>query len=252
MTGADGVGDGSEGGGTGGEFGGETGAAPGFLSRIALTFAAPSQIFAAIDRAPGSWWQPLLLIAILNGVLVHLTYDRVIVPSQIAAMEERGVEAEELAQAKTFILSGAARGLALGGAVLGTPIAALVSALVIHLVAGFLLGGSAGFTRTWAVVCQSLLISLPEDAAKVPIMIADQSTQVSFGPALLLSPGEPSRFLFNLISQIDAFTIWKVVLVGLGLATVHRISRGSAITACLVIWGLWAVGAASFAGLMRR
>jgi hypothetical protein len=221
---------------------------PGFLTRIAFTFASPGRLFAAVDQRPGTWWQPLLLVAIVNGLLIHLIFDRVIVPAQIEAMEERGMEGAAIDQARDFLEGGAGRSLAIASTVLGTPIVALVGALAIHVLAVTFLGGRGRFSRTWGVMSHVLLVGLPENAAKVPVMLADGSPEVSFGPALFLPRGEPSPFLFNLIAQVDAFTVWKVILLAAGLAAVHRIARGPVLIACFLLWGVWALAAASLAG----
>jgi hypothetical protein len=217
---------------------------PGFLKRAILVFADPERAFAAVDRRPATWWQPLLLMAVLGLVIVYLIYDRVILPEQLAALERR-FEGEELAQARGTVEGGLVRGIAYASGFLGAVIATMVTSLLAHLVAAYLLGGTATFVRTLAVVSYALLVGVVESLVKVAMMITLSTPHVFFGPALLLEPQDPPTFLFALLSHIDLFTLWKLWLIAVGLALVHRIGRNSILWALLGLWTLWAVGSSA-------
>lgn len=222
----------------------------GFLARLLGVFVAPERAFAAVDRRPGTWWQPLLLMAVIGLVVVHLIYTPVIVPAQHEVLERKGLEGEQLEQAARMIESGWVRALAYGGAVLEPLAAALLAALLGHFGAAFLLGGAGSFSRSWSVVCHVLPIGALESAIKVPIMLAQGTPDVHFGPALLFpvaGNGEPRDFLFHLAVRADVFALWKLAVGGMGLALVHRVKRGSMLGLVFALWALWAVGASAVA-----
>jgi hypothetical protein len=234
-----------EAGGAGGLEGGS-----GFLPRLLGVFTAPDRAFAALDRRPGTWWQPLVLVVVAGLVAVHLIYNPVIVPAQREVLERKGLEGEQLEQAASLIGSAWVQALAYGGAVLEPLVAALIAALLGHFGAAFLLGGAGNFARSWSVVCYVLPIGVLESLIKVPIMLAQGRPDVHFGPALLFpvaEVGEPRDFLFHLAAQADVFTLWKLAVGGLGLALVHRVRRGSMLGLVFAMWALWAVGAAAVA-----
>ena len=222
----------------------------GFGARLLGVFTAPDRVFAAVDRRPGTWWQPLLLAAVAGLAVVQLIYDPGIVPAQREVLEQKGLEGEQLEQALRMIGSGWARGIGYGGAVLEPLAAALVAALLGHFGAAFLLGGAASFGRSWSVVCHVLPIGVLGSALKVPIMLAQGRPDVHFGPALLFPVaeiGERRDFLFHLAAQADVFTLWKLAVGGVGLALVHRVRRGSMLGLVFALWALWAVGASAVA-----
>jgi hypothetical protein len=234
-----------EGGGSPGE------SAPGFPQRVILIYTDPERAMRAVDLRPQAWWQPLILLAILGVISISLTWDRVILPEQIEAIERRAGGAD-LEQAMSMVESGWMRGVAYASGALMPAVLAVLVALASHLAAAFLLGGGASFVRTLAVVSHALLIGIVEVVAKVSMMLIESTSKVYFGPALLLSPGDPPGFLFSLLSHVDLFTLWELWLVAVGLAIVHRVKRSSILWALLGLWALWSVGSsavtASFGG----
>ncbi len=224
----------------------EKSAAGSFLRRAMDVFVAPGKAFAAVDLVPRTWWQPLLVLVLLTAGFVLFAYDRVIIPAQLEALAEREeMSGADLAQAESMIKSPAIRALGIGGAVLGTPLSALVIALVAHLVVGFLLGGGASFLRTFAVVCYGLLIGVLELGVKLPAMLAQGTPEVPFGPALLLGAEDAGGFLFAFLKHLDIFSLWKLLVMALGLSIVHRVRLKSVAVALIMVWLLYALGAAT-------
>lgn len=226
-----------------GAEGGE-GDEPGFIGRAIRVYTDPESAFAAVDRRPGTWWQPLVVLAILGGLSVYLIYDSVIQPEQLAVLERR-FEGEELTRAREAIAGGVARNLAYVSGVIAPAVSAVVSALIAHLIAAYLMSGKANFVRSLAVTSHALLVGVVESVVKVAMMLALSTSQVHFGPALFLDRPESPTFLYSLLAQIDLFTLWKIWLLAVGLAIVHRIGRSGLLWALAGIWALWAVGSSA-------
>ena len=77
---------------------------PSFFVRMRDVLLAPERGFQAVARRPGRFWQPLLLIGLVNGLLVTSFYERLVVPEQMLAIEERGFGEAERAEAERVIL----------------------------------------------------------------------------------------------------------------------------------------------------
>ncbi len=243
--------------------GGEVGAGPdgaqvagtkeaGFLRRLLDLVIAPGEAFTAIDRRPNTWWQPLLLLTLVSVAFVFFSYDRVIVPAQIEALRARGdVTGADLAQAEGMVRSSAMRALGVGGALIGTPVSALLVALVAHLVTAFLLGGTATFIHTWAVVCHALVVGVIEILVKLPAMLAQGTPEIPFGPALFLEQTSPPSFLYEFVKELDVFTFWKLGLLAVGLAKVHRLRAQTVGVSLVLVLLLWAVGSATVGTALR-
>jgi hypothetical protein len=215
-------------------------------ARLVAVFTAPSRAFAAVDRRPGTWWQPLLIAMALSGLFLHAIYEPVVVPAQLEELAKHGLEGAELEQASSIITRGYGRILAYAAAVVGTPFAILVVALFAHLGAAYLLNGAAGFGRTWAVLCHAQLVSELGGALRIPLMLSQGSMEVYFGPAALLpaAEGEPG-FVRHLLGELDLFTFWQLGVAAIGLAHVHRIRRGPAAGLLAALWAVWALGSAA-------
>jgi hypothetical protein len=229
---------------TGGKI--ESGAHPGhrttFWARARDVIVAPARAFEAVVRNPSTLWQPLLAVALVNGLVVMAFYDRLVIPEQQAAIEEQELSPEEAAQAEAMLEGGAARGASYTLGFLGTPLASVVTAAAIHVGAAFLLGGSGTFLASWAAVAYTLLIGIVEWLVKLPVMLAEGRLEVFFGPALLLEDHDPGRFLDAFLGQLDLFTIWKAAVMAIGVAVVHRLKRrGPAFALVFGLWLLWAL-----------
>lgn len=224
----------------------------GFLRRALDLFIAPRACFAAVERVPRTWWQPLLVLTLASVALVGFGYERVILPAQLEAVSAQGnIAGDDLAKAQEVIQSPMVRALGVGGAAIGMSIAALLIALVAHLTVGFLLGGAATFLQSWAVVCYALLVGLLELIVKLPAMLKQGTPEIFFGPALLLERTDPPSFLFQFMKEIDVFTLWKIGLIALGLAYVHRLRTKTVLVTLLGIWLLWSLGSATVTTALR-
>lgn len=216
----------------------------GFLGRAIRVYTDPERAFEAVDRHPETWWQPLVLLAILGGLAVYLVFDQVIQPEQLAALERR-FEGEELARARQAIEGGLVRNMAYASGVIAPAVSAIVSALVAHLVAAYLMSGTGSFVRSLAVVSHALLVGVVESVVKVGMVLSLSTSQVHFGPALLLERPESPTFLYSLLAQIDLFTLWKIWLSAVGLAIVHRVGRQGLLWALLGVWAVWVIGSSA-------
>lgn len=71
------------------------------------------------------------------------------------------------------------------------------------------------------------------------------------GPARFLDPATASPAVLGLLQSIDIFSIWGIVLFGIGVSVVGGVSRGSGMVASIVKWGivaLFSVGGALMRG----
>jgi hypothetical protein len=59
------------------------------------------------------------------------------------------------------------------------------------------------------------------------------------------------KFLYSVASALDLFSLWKLVLIGIGLKAAggKQLSMGGAMTAVFLPWAIWTLAAASLAGI---
>ncbi|MBN1503869.1 MAG: YIP1 family protein [Candidatus Eisenbacteria bacterium] len=234
--------------------GGGTGGFVGSLGRAFRVLFAPTQVFTELERKP-EWLAPVvicILVAVLSSIIL---VPSVILPHQRQLMEERGLTEEQLEAARPWLESGRTLIIAVVTSVVGTPIVLLIVAGVFHLVCGLLLRGQANFMRTFSVAAFAWMVSLPEAIVKVPLALASKSPEVQTGLGLLMardqSAGFGYRFVQSVLSNVDIFTLWKVVLLALGVAVMFKFTRRKSYYATGGIWLVYVLLASAAGSIIQ-
>ena len=61
----------------------------------------------------------------------------------------------------------------------------------------------------------------------------------NIGPALLFSEEAVGSSLYKLLAHFDLFTIWYLIIVGIGLAKVSRLQNSKTIPVVFALWIIW-------------
>ncbi len=228
--------------------------APGLtqVQRVLNIFSAPSKTFEDIKAGNKSWWMPFLLISLCGYILFAAVATKIgvqqVVDNQIRLDPKRQ---EQMAQAppeqratiekfSLYITEGvfiANPAFVLGG------IALLSLGLWGTINLGF--GGKAGYGSVLAVWMYASLPNIVKTLLGTAVIftgIAPESFNINnFAPtnaAAFLDPLETNKALYSLASSLDVVTIWYLVLLSIGVATVAGVKRTSGYIA---VFGWWAV-----------
>ena len=233
--------------------------------RVADTFTAPSKTFTDIKNGHRSWWLPFVIFAILGYLFFWTVNAKIgmghVVDNQISLNPK---SAERVAQLppeqqatqkkwSIYITEGVfyaapAMLLAMGAVV------ALVLWGTINL--GF--GGRATFGSVFSVWMYAMLPSVVKTILGVVVIFAGAAPESfnvkNFAPTnvgAFLNPLETNAALYNLATSLDVITIWTLVLLAIGIATVAGVKRSSGYIAVFGWWILMVligVGAAAVMG----
>ena len=197
--------------------------------RILRVFYAPSETFEAVaeQRSAADWLVPTFIVAAVVFVSTYVTS-----PIYMAETMEQMQQQEQ---------SGAMEGT--GDAILiSTLIAAPVMMFVmlfigaaIYLLVGKLLGGLLGYGQCLAIVAYTSLIAILQHVVKTPLVLANETMNVQIGLGMFLSEEARKNFGGALLSSIDPFIVWMIVIAGLGLSIVGQIERSRAYTAVAAV-----------------
>lgn len=220
-------------------------------------YTSPVTAFERLKDRP-VWLLPLVLAIIANLAVTFVTARYVNWEEQRATaverMKARNMSAEEIEQAIAGMDRFAASPLLRYGAPLvGTLITSLVSVFFLALIYNIclpLLGVDGNFRRTLSVVAMSGLVALPSALVRIPLALATKSAQVSTS-LLVAFPNLKSLFLTVILSRIDLFTLWQLVLAGLGLKVVFDISGNRSWWLVFSIWGVLTLVLALLGGTVR-
>ena len=211
-------------------------------ARVINTFFAPSKTFTDIRRST-SWWVPWLLVAIATlsfGIAVDkkIGWDQVI-HSQISQSSKATAQFEQMPAAqreKTIAMQvAAARYMSFA-----TPITVLIYfvilAAILLAIFNFGAGAEVKFANAMSIVAYASLPGLVSAALGIVSLVAGVNPEgfnvrnpVASNPAYFMDPNTGSKFLYGMASALDVFTIWTILLLGIGFSANSKLKRGTSI-----------------------
>jgi hypothetical protein len=222
------------------------------LQRVTNIFSAPSKTFEDIKRGKKSWWLPWIIFVVVGYALFATVVFRIgmqqVVDNQIhldPKAEERMAQAppdqrEKIEKFSLYVTEGifiANPVLLLGGV-------ALLS-LGLWGTINFVFAGKAKYSSIFAAWMYASLPSIIKPLLGMIVIFAGAAPESfnikNYAPtnaAAFLDPIETNKALYALATSLDAVTIWTLVLLGIGTATVAGVKRSSGYIA---VFGWWAL-----------
>ena len=194
------------------------------VGRMLRVFYAPSETFEAVaeQRSAADWLVPTIIVALAIFFSTYLTSPIYVAEAmeqmkQQMPAEQRG----EMAGGDAIRISG----------LIAAPVMTFVMLFIgaaIYLLVGKLLGGLLGYGHCLALVAYTSLISILQHIVKTPLVLANETMNVQLGLGMFLSEEAQKSFGGALLSLIDPFIVWMIVIAGLGLSIVGQIERSRA------------------------
>lgn len=206
------------------------------FDRIVGVFINPRETMDDIVARP-AWIVPLVLLLLTSVVFMYFMQELILAQAEtgMTASNPEMTQAQ-IDQARPFI-----KGMTWVSAIVGAPIFYLILAAVFLFAGNVILGGQTNFKTAFSVVCWSGMISLLSSAVMIPVSLAkDEFTSVT-SLSFLDSSRDLGSPLFFLLSQLDLFTIWLVVVIGLGFAAAYKFSSQKGIATAFTAWGIFVV-----------
>lgn len=232
--------------------------------RVTSTFTAPSKTFEDIKRGNRSWWLPLMIAALFSYILFGAVLQRIgiqqIVDNQIR-MNPKAAEQLAQAPAERREMSNKISVMITKTVFLAGPVIGILGAAVVTLglwgTINFVFGGRATYGKVFAVTYYAWLpMSIKALLGTIVIYsgITPESFNIkNFAPTNLgafLDPVDTNKALYTLASALDAVTIWTLVLMGMGIAIVAGVKRGSGYIAVFGWWAIFVLIGVGWAAIM--
>jgi hypothetical protein len=222
----------------------DAGPEPNSFQRIIGVLFSPDATFASIARKP-DWVVPLVLIMILalgNGFLIASRIDFG-APAREAMAQNKNMTQEQMDRAEK---------MSVGMGKVAKFIAPVIMVIVFLVVAGALLlavrlmGGEGDFKQAFSVTCYAWLPNVLQSIILTIVILAKGLTGINPQtiPTILRSnlgflvDMKTQPMAFALLSSLDLFTIWVVVLLVIGFAYVGRISKTKSAVAVVSLWAV--------------
>jgi hypothetical protein len=220
--------------------------------RVSNTFSAPSKTFADIKRGNKSWWLPFIIFTLVGYVLYGAVVAKIGIP-QVAQnqihlnpkQEERMNQGTpEQREVGMKISVGITQGIFIAGPLIILIIVAIGS-LGLWGTINFVFGGKASYGSIFTVWMYAGLVGIVKVLLGVVVIFAgvapDSFNIKNYAPTNIgafLNPLETNAALYALASSLDIVTIWSMVLMGIGIATVAGVKRSSGY---ITVFGWWAL-----------
>lgn len=225
--------------------------------RLVGVLTSPTNTFRSIGEKP-TWVAPLLVL-ILLGLATSAMMSGKMDWGEITrdSIEARGQEIpEDQLEGIIDFQEKAGPIFMYVGSLVGQPALFLVIALV-FMVLFKTLGGEVTFLKSFSVVLHSMMPRAVMALLSIPVILGKSEfgfEQLKTGSLLTsnlgaLAPEDASSSMVALLSSIDVFSIWVLVLLVIGFGTVAKVSRGAAAGGVIGLWVVYILGKVGLSAL---
>jgi hypothetical protein len=129
---------------------------------------------------------------------------------------------------------------------LSMPFGAVLMTAIFWAFFNTVLGGTASFKHVMAVVVHSWVISSLGAVIAAPIMYAQGRVTTSVANIGALVPLAENSFGARFLGMIDVFTMWWIVVLSIGLATLYKRTTTGVAMGLFAVFLVFALGVAYF------
>jgi hypothetical protein len=220
------------------------------MARVTNIFFAPTKTFADIRRNR-SWWLPLVLLAVFGYLFTFSALNKVgatrLAETSIRnspSQNEKLQQATPEGRAQTIRITATVTQIIFYLGPLLLLLFAAISAMLLWVGFNFILGGSATYSGMFAVTMFAWLPSIIRSLLSLVVVFVGDPDTFNINDPIGTNPGfymgaDSSIFLKTLLSSVDLFSLWLLVLMAVGGAIVARVKISSGITMVFVTWLLF-------------
>ena len=221
----------------------------GITGRMIRTFTAPGETFASVRERMTwqDWFAPTLVVVVVGLVATILTLPAAMETGSEMMQEQYGEMTDEQ-RAMMEQMQAAAPAMTLVSVPIVSFLWLFLVGGVMLLVANPILGGEANYGQMLAVTAYASLVKVVQTIVTVPLMLAT-GTIVVIGPGLLLPEEMVGTFAGRVLSGLEVFMLWQVLVMAVGTGVMAGRSTRKALVPLLILWAVWIVVQAGLGGL---
>jgi hypothetical protein len=225
-----------------------------FSDKLINVFASPGELFDNVrrtEKTASNWVIPMLLLMVVTIAVGQIIVHNPSLSDQLGETIKKGIEKnvqegkmtqERADQAyEQFARPGALMFtiFQIGGIIIVTPIVFFLLGLVYWLIGKWALKASAPYMKAVEVVGLSSYISILATIITILLMLAMDSLHASPSLAIFVSGFDMENKLHLALAQVNIFTIWGLVVVGIGLAKLYQRDITRILVILFALWILW-------------
>jgi hypothetical protein len=220
------------------------------IARIWNVFVSPASTFRAVREKP-KWVLPFIISLLISAGSMYLLTPVVIEEGRdkmVEQMKKRGVPEDDIDEAVEKGIN-VQKYMITPSAVIGGAVVTLIIAAVWLFVSNVLVGGAARYAQMLGVVVYAGFIGLLGFLIKLPIMLSQQTMNVHFSLATLMSDAAKDTFLYKLLANVELFNLWTIAVTSIGIAIVAGVKTKKVWPWVVLINVLYWVIAAAIGGV---
>lgn len=221
---------------------------------IMNVFASPAEAFEGIRTSPtraSVWVIPLILVLLLSSVSIWMVFSNDTLRAQaLQAQKEKIQEQARTGQMPQERADQALESMERGGGVMaaiGIAFSAItitliffVTALIFWLVGKFGLKATGGYGKYLELWGASQWIALLGGIVTLLLILVKNTVYASPSAAIaVLENFDRLNTTHRLLSSLNIFTIWQVIVLGVGLGKFSGKSIGTGIGVAVGLWVVW-------------
>ncbi len=118
---------------------------------------------------------------------------------------------------------------------LSTPLRIFMMSLIVLMIGNFFFGGKSSFGNILVMTSYTYMIAVLELLVKVPLMITQWRLDIQTGLGLL-GFGEQGDFIYNFLGGMDFFSLWRIILLAIGMSVLYRREVKPFLIALIIYW----------------
>ncbi|MEO8198721.1 MAG: Yip1 family protein [Thermoanaerobaculia bacterium] len=226
------------------------------LQSIWGVLLAPEKTFRALAIRPTWWPAMLLLVATALGLSLVVTPRLDMKQVMREAIEEKGQDISEAQLERQAEMADKFKWIGTASQVVLQPAVYLLMA-GIFLVLLRLLGSEIDFRQSLSVSVHGMmpfviatLLTIPVVLSRASLSLKDvQSARYLHSNLAAFAPESTGKPMMALLASADLFSIWTIVLLGIGFRVVGRVSKVAALGAVIALWAVVVAGKVALAAL---
>ena len=229
------------------------------IARVVGVLFSPEKVFTALREKP-TWLVALVVLVVLGtlaGYLVGQKLDWEVVAREQIEQSSRQLSEDQI-EGSIEVTEKLGPILVIAVPLLFGPAVYLLIALLFWVILK-MLGGDFSYQASFATTLHGMMPSAVQALLTVPVVLGRSELDyeaVETGSVLASNLGAfasegTSNAMLALLSSVDVFSIWNMILLSIGYAVVGKVSRGKAAAVVLGLWVvyiLFKVGSAAISG----
>jgi hypothetical protein len=229
-------------------------------------FAAPGELFEHLRRAPVSalnWLVPILVFIIVSWICSAIFFSQDWAKQKVRDMYEQAIEQQlssgnlteqqkEEARARAYTIAEMSTRIgAYAGPVVSSFAGCFIWAVYLWLIGTKVLKGSFTLMKMVEVVGITFLVSTVGVIVKTMVTMITGNLVPAIGPGLLLGEYDQNNPLHQILTLVDLFMLWVLLLRAIGLARLTSRSVGVGTVWVFGGWLVWSGALVMFGMVMK-